>query len=195
MTNAGTDFTPELTARLSPAERLGGTPHSAVPCALQGAACLSRPRRRVFPGRPDQVGCARRFISGVLGGCPAGPDAVLLTSELVTNALQHTATGTGGDFVVVAGHGPGRLRVTVTDDGSSGTPALGSRTPLATSGQGLVLVTALAARWGHHGDEHGRSVWFELDCPGPDRSTGETTRTGTTAARPPARDLITEEST
>lgn len=193
MTKAGTDFTPELTEPLSPAERQGGTPHSAGPGALHGEACLPRPER-VFPGRPDQVAGARRFVSGVLGGCPAGPDAVLLTSELVTNALQHTATGTGGDFAVAAGHGPGRLRITVTDDGSPGTPALGSRTPLATSGQGLLLVTALATRWGHHGDEHGRSVWFELDCPCPDRSTAETTMTGTAPARPPAQGMIREET-
>jgi hypothetical protein len=152
-------------------------------------------RAAVFSGRPEQVASARRFVSGVLGGCPAGPDAVLLTSELVTNALQHTATGTGGDFAVVAGHGPGRVRITVTDDGSPGTPALGSRPPLATCGQGRVLVTALAACWGHHGDEHGRSVWFELDCSCPDRATGDAARTGTALTRPPAQDMITEEAT
>ena len=57
------------------------------------AATIIRPRRRVFPGSGDQVGRARQFVGQVLGGCPAADDAVLLTSELVTNAITHTASG------------------------------------------------------------------------------------------------------
>jgi serine/threonine-protein kinase RsbW len=164
MTDAGTDFMPELTAVLNPAARQAGPTSSTGPCTLHGSAFPPRPRRRVFTGRPDQVACARRFIARALVGCPAAQDAVLLTSELVTNTLQHTATGTGGDFEVIACHGPGRIRVTVIDDGSPGTPALAPRAALATSGQGLMLVEALAARWGHHGNQRARTVWFELDC-------------------------------
>ena len=58
-----------------------------------------RLRRRVFPGRADQVARAREFTARTLAGCPAVADAVLLTSELGTNALLHTATGTGGGLV------------------------------------------------------------------------------------------------
>ena len=166
MTNAGTDFMPELAALLTPPARQDG-PHlsNGGPCTVHGSAVPSRPKRRVFPGRPDQVACARRFISRVLAGCPVAADAVLLTSELVTNTLQHTATGTGGDFEVIACHCPAGIRVTVTDDGSHDTPALSPRPALATSGQGLMLVAALAARWGHQGNERGRTVWFEIACP------------------------------
>jgi serine/threonine-protein kinase RsbW len=165
MTNAGTDFMPDLAAPLNPAAR-AADPRcgDAGPCGVHGITVSSRPKRRVFPGRPDQVACARRFVSRVLAPCPAANDAVLLASELATNALQHTATGAGGEFEVIACHGQGRIRVMVTDNGSPDAPALAPRAELATSGQGLTLVTALAARWGHHGNQQARTVWFEIDC-------------------------------
>ena len=74
------------------------------------AVAIIRPRRRVFPGSGDQVARARLFVGHVLGGCPAADDAVLLTSELVTNAITHTASGRGGKVVVTvyrAAPGPG----------------------------------------------------------------------------------------
>lgn len=165
MTNAGTDFMPDLTAPLDPAAR-GQDPHCGDngPCAAHGITVPSQPKRRVFPGRPDQVACARRFVSRVLAPCPAASDAVLLANELATNALQHSATGAGGEFEVIACHGQGHIRVMVTDNGSPDAPALTPRTELATSGQGLTLVTALATAWGHHGNQHARTVWFEIDC-------------------------------
>ena len=89
---------------------------------------------------------------------------MLLTSELATNALQHTATGAGGDFEVIACHGPGRIRVMVSDNGSPDAPALAPHAELATSGQGLMLVAALASRWGHHVSQRTRTVSFEIDC-------------------------------
>lgn len=165
MTNAGTDFMPDLTAPLDPAAR-AEDPQCGDngPCAARWITGRSQPKRRVFPGRPDQVACARRFVSRVLAPCPAASDAVLLANELATNALQHSATGAGGEFEVIACHGQGRVRVMVTDNGSSDVPALTPRAELATSGQGLTLVTALAARWGHHGNRRARTVWFEIDC-------------------------------
>jgi anti-sigma regulatory factor (Ser/Thr protein kinase) len=165
MTTAATDLRmPELGALLAPAAPDSGIRRNDCLSTPSGQALRSRPECRVFPGRPEQVACARRFISQVLTRCPAVADAVLLTSELVTNTLRHTITGAGGHFEVIACHGQGGIRVTVTDDGSGAAPALLPRATLATSGRGLALVGALAARWGHQGSERGRAVWFELDC-------------------------------
>jgi len=165
MTIAATDFRrPELASFLAPAAREAGLRRSDGPCTRSQPAFPARPGRRVFPGRPEQVACARRFISGILARCPAADDAVLLTSELVTNTLQHTVTGDGGDFEIVACHGQAAIRVTVTDDGSQSGPEPVPHSALATSGRGLAMVGALAARWGHYGSERGRVVWFELDC-------------------------------
>lgn len=127
--------------------------------------------RRSFPGRADQVGQARRFVAAALDGCPAAEDAVLLTSELATNAVQHSATGRGGCFAVavshsLGAHSPGRVRITVTDDGSATRPAVAVTDELATSGRGLLLVDSLARCWGHLADPDwsGGAVWFELAC-------------------------------
>lgn len=126
---------------------------------------------RVFPGHPDQVAQARHFVGRAMARCPAMVDAVLLTSELATNAVQHSATGSGGTFAVAISHAPGRARLTVSDDGSAGHPLLAAADELATSGRGLMLVDCLALRWGYTSPgERGRgtgeksTVWFELSC-------------------------------
>jgi len=85
-------------------------------------------------------------------------DAELLTSELVTNAIEHT--GTLITVVAVSDHGT--LIVNVRDDGSAVAPIVDLAAPDAESGRGLQLVEALAGQWGTavHGD--GKSVWFRL---------------------------------
>ena len=131
--------------------------------------------RRAFAGQPEQVALARRFVEWALAGCPALADVVLLTSELATNAVQHSATGRGGAFVVAICHGPGRVKVTVTDGGSATRPVVAPEAPeLAVSGRGLLLVDVLADRWGYASDlDHpaadraggtSGAVWFELPC-------------------------------
>ncbi|HUZ26805.1 MAG TPA: ATP-binding protein [Streptosporangiaceae bacterium] len=128
---------------------------------------------RAFPGHPDQVARARHFVARALADCPAVTDVVLLTSELATNAVQHSASGRGGIFAVAISHAPGRVRVTVTDGGSASLPVMAAADELSTSGRGLILVDCLALRWGYTGPaELARAegapaqatVWFELTC-------------------------------
>jgi anti-sigma regulatory factor (Ser/Thr protein kinase) len=122
----------------------------------------------VFPGRPDQVAHGRRFVARALSGCPAADDAVLCTSELVSNAIVHTRTGQGGTFQAVVWRGRASACVAVLDDGSPSMPAPGRIAPadLAESGHGLAVVQELAASWGHHayqdGSARGRVVWFRV---------------------------------
>jgi len=123
---------------------------------------VTQPARRRFPGRKDQVSCARAFVKDVLVGCPQLEEAVLCTSELCTNALQHSRSGDGGAFEVTVYHGPGSLRIEVRDDGSPSTPALRSIDACSEDGRGLEIVAFLAHRWGQRGDEYGRYVYFEL---------------------------------
>ena len=126
---------------------------------------MTRPIRRVFPGREDQVRCARDFVRRVVGpGCSALDEAVLLTSELCTNALQHTECGAGGTFEVTAFRAPGCARIEVRDEGSRSRPAAKECDPLSEDGRGLEIVRLLACRWGQGGDEYGHCVFFELRC-------------------------------
>jgi len=57
-----------------------------------------------IPGRPEQVGRARAFVARTLGTNEVGTDAdaaTLLTSEIVTNAIQHTKSGVDGGTVTI----------------------------------------------------------------------------------------------
>jgi serine/threonine-protein kinase RsbW len=127
------------------------------------AAAVIRPRRRVFPGASSQVGRARLFVGDVLDGCPVSDDAVLLTSELVTNAIAHTASGRGGKVVVTVYRADTRVRVEVKDDGSDQAPAVQQAGEEQESGFGLGLVDLVADRWGHCGGRRSRVVWFMLE--------------------------------
>jgi len=124
---------------------------------------VTQPIRHVFPGREDQVALARDFIRRAVGCCcPALDEAVLLTSEICTNALQHTASGSGGLFEVTVYRSDGSLRIEVRDDGSPGVPVVQSSEEFSENGRGLEIVRMLAHRWGQNGDEYGRCVFFEL---------------------------------
>jgi len=120
------------------------------------------PKSRVFDGHPARVARARRFVAAVLNGCPLTDTAVLLTSELVTNALAHTPSGTGGSFEVIIWRDAACVLVAVLDDGSDGSPARVGIDLESESGRGLGLVAALADRWGHQGGAAVRAVWFLL---------------------------------
>lgn len=90
----------------------------------------------------------------------------LLATELLTNALQHTA----GGAVLTATLLPGpaqRLRVEVRDSLARRPPPRLAQPPdeQGTSGRGLFLVEALADTWGVESQPPGKAVWFELAVP------------------------------
>ena len=119
---------------------------------------------RTFPGRPEQVAEARQFVGSVLAGRPEVNAAVLVASELCTNAISHSASGGPlGVFAVTVLRGEDRATVSVRDMGSLGEPTLMfSDGELAQSGRGLLLVGALAKDWGTSRLRSGRVVWAEL---------------------------------
>jgi anti-sigma regulatory factor (Ser/Thr protein kinase) len=123
---------------------------------------VTGPVRRIFPGETPQVAAARDLVRRLVGDCPVADEAVLLTSELCTNALQHTASGNGGTFEVTVYRGHASLRIEVYDDGSETAPAVQDYDELSADGRGLGIVALVADKWGQAGDEYGRSVYFEL---------------------------------
>jgi anti-sigma regulatory factor (Ser/Thr protein kinase) len=118
-----------------------------------------------IPGRPEQVAVARSFVTRTLGRHRIGADtdaAALLTSEIVTNAIQHTRSGgDGGTVTIVMTEVPDGVLVQVMDDGSPGTPVVKGDI-YAAEGHGLFLVQHLAAQWGYLRDTGGTTVWFLL---------------------------------
>src|SRR5260370_21565947 len=76
-----------------------------------------------FAGEAAQVSRARRFVAGLLGdNWPTADEVTLLTSEIVSNAVQHSGSGDGGGFEVAVLL-EGRLsRLEVRDQGASCVP-------------------------------------------------------------------------
>lgn len=126
-------------------------------------AAATIPQTRIFDGFPEEIRNVRVFVAEVADGCPVVQDVVLLASELATNAVLHTASGAGGAFFVSVYVEGMCARVEVLDLGSATAPAVRRSGPPGESGAGLGLVETLADRWGFHGGNHGRVVWFEVD--------------------------------
>jgi anti-sigma regulatory factor (Ser/Thr protein kinase) len=134
------------------------------PVPRQGAiAELDAWQRLVICGRPEQVGVARGFVRQVLGaGHPGTERVTLLTSELVTNSVNHSDSRLdGGIITVTVRTAVGRVRVEVTDDGGPTAPTLCNDGDLAEGGRGLRLVEAYALMWDYYRDGTRTVTWFE----------------------------------
>jgi anti-sigma regulatory factor (Ser/Thr protein kinase) len=93
-------------------------------------------------------------------------DAVLILSELLSNACKHgrpLGDALAGDGDVRAAwrvDGGGRLTVEVTDGGGPTRPAPATPSVTAHGGRGLNIITALADDWGVRNDARGEvTVW------------------------------------
>ncbi|GAA3206717.1 ATP-binding protein [Nonomuraea helvata] len=116
-----------------------------------------------LPGVPSQVSRARGLVTAALGrDHPLYDDVALLTSELATNAILHTRSGSGGSFTVTMTSSETAVRVLVSDAGSDGPPCVCRTSAQSTSGRGLPLIEALSHRWGFTREDGTTTVWFEL---------------------------------
>jgi anti-sigma regulatory factor (Ser/Thr protein kinase) len=121
---------------------------------ILGATTLER--------EPWSVSAARRYVRGMVPMTGAVADDIeLITSELVTNALQHggphrIGLRVAGDEYVV--------RIEVTDSGSGKIRRPGVAAD-GESGRGLVHVEVLSERWGVRQSPTGTTVWAEIRRP------------------------------
>ncbi|MBW8800389.1 MAG: ATP-binding protein [Streptomyces sp.] len=113
------------------------------------------------PGSPAQ---ARRLVRARLTGWSVCADtcdtAALVISELVTNAIVHTASSR----VVCELHDhDDTVRIAVQDEGCSpDEPHPSPQRPEEEHGRGLLLVEALCQAWGAQEHGPGLLVWAEL---------------------------------
>lgn len=115
-----------------------------------------------LPRAAASVPAARRMLAELLSSWAADrfrDDATLLLSELVTNVVRHVPSLS--TMVLEVRLSQPRLRVAVID-ASAVPPAAGPRPAAAPGGHGLLLVEALADRWGSEALLEGKRVWFEL---------------------------------
>jgi hypothetical protein len=117
-------------------------------------------RRRIrLAGDATSLCDARHLVAETLREGPSELRyvAMLLTGELVTNAILHG----GGRFLLEVDTAPDRLRVEVTDS-SAVEPRLLRMTSDREHGRGMAIVDALATRWGSDHLEDHKVVWFEI---------------------------------
>jgi PAS domain S-box-containing protein len=110
--------------------------------------------------QPLSVARARSAVRGLLERGERGDlaeTAVLLVSELVTNALLHAGT----HIDLVARLGSDGVRVEV-GDGSLHLPSRRRYAATAGTGRGLMMLDSMAADWGVRRRRNGKVVWFEL---------------------------------
>ena len=157
----------------TPAAATGSNP-------VSGASASTRLRRVVrLAGALSAVAVARDEVAAAIGAwrVRVDPDvAILLTSELVTNAVTHATANRNGKaagrgmpgevvLLVIAADDAG-LRVDV-HDGSGDLPIVSgcAAEAEAETGRGLLLVTSLSAEWGFYRTAGGKAVYFTLEVP------------------------------
>ncbi|WP_327038961.1 SpoIIE family protein phosphatase [Micromonospora maris] len=143
-------------------------------------------RRVRLPADRRTPAAARAVVRSVLAEADLDEllnEALLLTTELSTNAVEHART----ELDVEVSADAAGLTVTVSDFASGPVDELtvGVRnaateiTEVAERGRGLLLVDHFASRWGTTYLPSGKGVWFRLDRRSPS-GDGRTTSAGET---------------
>ncbi len=116
-----------------------------------------------LPAEPESAVRARSVVGRVLTGrrlAAVADDALLLVSEVVTNAVLHARS----DLVLRVHQEGDRLRVSVDDREGTRMPRRVSGDD-GESGWGLKIVDMLARGWGVETTGDGKRVWFDLAIP------------------------------
>jgi anti-sigma regulatory factor (Ser/Thr protein kinase) len=123
----------------------------------QGAASA----RFTLPATPAAPARARDEVRLALAGWSLEnlcDTAMLLCSELVTNAVRHA----GSSLQIALDKIGNGVRISVTDAEPDQWPQLAEPAIDDESSRGMWLVDRLATSWGTTTDENGKTVWFEL---------------------------------
>jgi hypothetical protein len=123
---------------------------------------VHRPRRITLMAGPAAAAEARTLVRAAIRawGVPVDPDvAVLLTSELVNNAI---ANETGGTIMLVIWCAYGQLHVDVHDTSRAVPVPVEGLAGDAETGRGLILVASLSTTWGFYPTPTGKAVYFTL---------------------------------
>jgi len=120
----------------------------------------------VLPSIPESVRTARFHVRAALvfhGLDSYAEDAAIITSELVTNAVQHVR-GDGTETIGVTlarAWNPSAVTVVVSDSSPDG-PRRCDPSADREQGRGLQIVEALSAHWGWHPQHGGKAIFAVL---------------------------------
>ncbi|MFF4793452.1 SpoIIE family protein phosphatase [Streptomyces sp. NPDC001276] len=134
-----------------------------------GSSVITARAAASFDPLGRSVATARSFVRDTLQGWGFGDivdDAVVLTSELVTNAVVHA--GTAADVLCLRSDDGARIEVSdryPERELPVQSSAINMGSPDREGGRGLQLCAALAGRWGVEYTPTHKKVWFQLDLP------------------------------
>ncbi|MGW5404223.1 ATP-binding protein [Streptomyces spiralis] len=118
-----------------------------------------------LPGLEESAEVARNLVRTALAAWyldELTDTAILLVSELVANAVKHTSSRV--IRVIVTRPSERFVRIAVVDRARVMPELVKPGDELVASGRGLLLVDALAERWGTDLYRWGKQVWAELYC-------------------------------
>ena len=130
----------------------------------------------LLPYAPTSVAVARQRLAADLNaaGIFAGAvgDAVLVVSELLSNAIRHARPLPGSSVQVAWALDDDAVEVAVSDGGAATRPTVAHATVSSLGGRGLDIVDYLARTWGVRTDDGGLTVWAVLAAPAHSRQPG-----------------------
>lgn len=116
-----------------------------------------------LPALEESADAARKLVRTALAAWHLDEltdSGVLLVTELVANAIKHT--NTRNIRVAISRPSERFVRVGVVDKARALPEIVKPGDDLSTSGRGLLLIGALAERWGTDMYRWGKQVWAEL---------------------------------
>ncbi len=184
--------------RQAASSHAAGDRHGSGQPAAAAPPATGRRRRIGLAPAPESARAAREFTVATLRTWHLDAlieDAVVIASELATNAIRHGTPAAAGHATDDSESGrielswclqASRLICVVTDQ--TGTPpALVAGGPEAESGHGLQIVGALAVAWGWTILGTGeKAVWAALELAGPAGAAGSTPAQTAGSASPAA---------
>jgi len=123
----------------------------------------------LLPCGPASVAVARHRLTtdmlaaGIMEGSVG--DAVLVLSELLSNAIRHARPLPGASLQVAWVMDADRIEVAVSDGGGATRPQPAHASLSSLGGRGLGIVEHLSRTWGVRDDDAGFTVWAILPAP------------------------------
>ena len=119
-----------------------------------------------LPAGATAPALARATLTSVAHPPPEiADDVILLTSEVVTNAIRHSGSAPLDDVIVRVEPGADAFHVEVLNPGPSFDPQIPASPSPSGTGLGLFLVDHLASRWGVEREGRRTKVWFDVPVP------------------------------
>jgi anti-sigma regulatory factor (Ser/Thr protein kinase) len=142
--------------------------HAEREANTAAAAAETDPRLIAFmlPAIPESVRIARLHVRAALGYCDLdrfADDAAIITSELVTNAVQHARRDvTETVRITLARASDSEAVIIAVSDSSPHGPVIRTAPAGSERGLGLQIVESLCVHWGWHPEPGGKAVFAIL---------------------------------